>query len=321
VAWRSASAGLRRLRRMLEPGSLAARRAGRQAQLRRRRLTGAGMTVALVVIGLVAVVALAHGHPGVRHAGRLTVARRAQVKVKPPSLVAIGDANIRRLAQLGLPVYCGGRHGSEVAFTFDDGPGVYTHYAVKKLTEAHEQATFFVVGKSMDAWPGWLPKEVKLGAIGDHTYTHPVLTELSPSEITSEIERAKVKIEAASAQPVYLFRPPYGAHDPTVDRIVKQLGLLEIMWSVDSQDSLGADWAGIIRNVEAGLYPGAIIEMHENRGQTIRALTTLLPELQRQHMRSVSLPELFATDPPSVAQLRGGEAACGGPAPPALTGS
>jgi peptidoglycan/xylan/chitin deacetylase (PgdA/CDA1 family) len=207
-----------------------------------------------------------------------------------------------------------------VAFTFDDGPGVYTHYAVKKLTEAHERATFFVVGRSMDGWPGWLPKEVQLGAIGDHTYTHPVLTELSPPAITSEIERTKEKIEATIGQPVYLFRPPYGARGPTVDGIAKQLGLLEIMWSVDSGDSLGADWAGIIRNVKAGLYPGAIILMHENRGQTIRALTTLLPELHRRHLRSVSIPELFATDPPSVAQLRGGQAACGGGAHVGLTG-
>ncbi len=235
--------------------------------------------------------------------------------------VRLGDTNIQRLAALGLPVYCGGPHGNEVAFTFDDGPGVYTHYAVKKLTAAHERATFFVVGRSMDGWPGWLPKELKLGAVEDHTYTHPMLTELSPDEITSEIERTRQKIESTIDQPVYLFRPPYGARNHVVDGIAKQLGLLEIMWSVDSADSLGADWNGIIRNVEAGLYPGAIILMHENRGQTIRALTTLLPELQRRHLRSVSIPELFATDPPSATQVERGEAGCAGPAHAALTGS
>jgi hypothetical protein len=53
--------------------------------------------------------------------------------------------------------------------------------------------------------------------------------------------------------------------------------------------------------------------MHENRGQTIRALTTLLPVLHRRHLRSVSLPELFATDPPSLAQVRRGQQGCGSP--------
>ena len=229
------------------------------------------------------------------------------------SALPVGDDRIRRLARLGLPIYCGGPHGNAVAFTFDDGPGPYTHYAVKKLTQARERATFFVVGRSMDHFPGWLPWELRVAAIGDHTYTHPMLTGLAPAAIKSEISRTRAKIEDATGPPVYLFRPPYGARDATVDQTARQLGLLEILWTVDSGDSLGANWARIIHNVEAGLHPGAIILMHENRGQTIRALTTLLPELHRRHLRSVSLPELFATDPPSVAEVRRGQRGCSQP--------
>jgi peptidoglycan/xylan/chitin deacetylase (PgdA/CDA1 family) len=95
-----------------------------------------------------------------------------------------------------------------------------------------------------------------------------------------------------------------------VARIARRLGLLEVLWSVDSRDSLGANWAQIIQLVEAGLRPGAIVELHENRGQTIRALTTLLPYLHRRHLRSVSIPELLASDPPSLAQLRRGSFGC-----------
>jgi peptidoglycan/xylan/chitin deacetylase (PgdA/CDA1 family) len=301
---------------VLEPESPAAREAARRARIRRRRRIVGLTTFALAVIG-VAVVVIAAGGAAARRHKRPIAERRRNVPARsgPASafaaIDAVGDTNIQRLAALGLPIYCGGHRGNEVAFTFDDGPGVYTHYAIKKLAAAHERATFFVVGRSMDGWPGWLPKEVQLGAIGDHTYTHPVLPALSPADITSQIARTEQKIERTIGQSVYLFRPPYGAHNAIVDGIVKQLGLLEIMWSVDSGDSLGADWMGIIRNVEAGLYPGAIILMHENRGQTIHALTTLLPELRRRHLRSVSLPELFATDPPSAAQVRGGQAACG----------
>ncbi len=228
---------------------------------------------------------------------------------------------IRRLIALGLPIYCGGPHGNAVAFTFDDGPGVYTHYAVKKLTEANEQATFFVVGKEIVAWPGWLRREIRVAALGDHTYHHLDLEELPPAEVYDEIASTKLMIERDSGRPVYFFRPPYGAHDAVVDATVKRLGLLDMLWSVDSADSLGANYAGIIANVEQGLHPGAIIEMHENRGQTIRALTTLLPELRRRHMRSVSLLTLMATDPPSDAQVRRGEAACGQPSDVAGRGS
>jgi peptidoglycan/xylan/chitin deacetylase (PgdA/CDA1 family) len=197
-----------------------------------------------------------------------------------------------------------------VAFTFDDGPGPYTHYAIKKLTEAGERGTFFVVGKSIDAFPGWLPRELKVGTLADHSTTHPQLTALSPDGVRSQLATTKHKIESESGQSVSLWRPPYGARNATVDQIGQSLGMLEILWSTDSGDSLGAEWDGIIRNVEAGLHPGAIILMHENRGQTIRALTTLLPELHRRHLRSVSLPELFATDPPSVEQVKQGPHGC-----------
>ena len=277
--------------------------------------------LALVILAAVAVMALAHGG-GSSAAPRKPVAALAVHRAAPATtshatverplagLEARGDATIRRLATLGLPVYCAGPHGNEVAFTFDDGPGPYTHYAVKKLTQSHERATFFVVGRSMGFFPGWLPKELKVAAIGDHTLTHPVLPDLPQGQIATEIATTKREIQLQTGQPVLLFRPPYGAIDPTVLRTAEHLGLLPIMWTVDSADSLGANWAGIIRNVEAGLHPGSIILMHENRGQTIRALTTLLPELQRRHLRSVSLPELFATDPPSVAQVRRGPLGC-----------
>jgi peptidoglycan-N-acetylglucosamine deacetylase len=241
-------------------------------------------------------------------------AARAQRRLgRAPAPVPVASGEIRRLLALGLPIYCGGRRGNEVAFTFDDGPGPYTYLALKKLRQAHERATFFVVGKSINAYHGYLPRELKLAAIGDHTYTHPDLVALAPTQVLWQLRATAALIQAQSGERVELFRPPYEAHDPTVDRIARQLGLLEVLWSVDSRDWFGADLAQIIKNVEGGLRPGAIVLMHENHGQTIRALTTLLPALHRRHLRSVSVPELLAADPPSVAQVRRGLAGCGEP--------
>ena len=33
-----------------------------------------------------------------------------------------------------------------------------------------------------------------------------------------------------------LFRPPYGAHNPTVDKIVREMGYHMVLWNVDSED-------------------------------------------------------------------------------------
>jgi hypothetical protein len=52
--------------------------------------------------------------------------------------------------------------------------------------------------------------------------------------------------------------------------------------------------------------------MHENRGQTIRALKfNIIPALKRRHYKTVSLPELLALDPPTLKQLRAGPGGCG----------
>jgi peptidoglycan/xylan/chitin deacetylase (PgdA/CDA1 family) len=308
------------------PDHIVARRAESRARVRRRQTAALGTLLGALVAAIVIVIASSSGGRGGSGAGAGAGQQRPQpsasnqalstAPVTPAhrlsALEARGNATIRRLAALALPVYCGGHRGHELAFTFDDGPGVYTHYAVKKLTQSHERATFFVVGKSIEAWPGWLPRELKVATLGDHTFTHSDLLELSPAEVASELESNRQLIERESGQPVDLFRPPYGAQDAAVNQIAKRLGLLDIMWSMDSRDSLGANWSGIITNVESDLRPGAIILMHENRGQTIRALTTLLPVLRQRHLRSVSLPELFATDPPSPAQVRQGLSGCEG---------
>jgi peptidoglycan/xylan/chitin deacetylase (PgdA/CDA1 family) len=197
-----------------------------------------------------------------------------------------------------------------VALTFDDGPGPYTTLAIKKLREAHLRATFFLVGKSIRAYPGLARQEKPVAAVGDHTMTHPFLPGLSQAAMAQEIAGAKTLIEQAAGQPVGFFRPPYGARTPAIDAEARSLGLLEVLWTVDSADSLGANYAGIERNVVAGLHPGSIILMHENRGQTIRALPVIFAALARDHLRAVTLPELVSQDPPSLAQLRAGGTGC-----------
>ena len=251
-------------------------------------------------------------------------AGRTAVRATPPSVtVTLGPAVARdsrteaqlgavaRLAAYGLPLFCGGRSKRMVALTFDDGPGPYTRLAIAKLRKHHLRATFFLVGKQIRAFPGLAELEKRVGAVGDHTLTHPFLPALPRAEMVQEIAGAKALIEHVAAQPVVLFRPPYEGLTPAIEREVRALGMLVVLWNVDSGDSLGANYAGIERNVLAGLHPGSIILMHENRGQTIRALLTIFAALARDHLRAVTVPELLAQDPPSLAQLRAGGRGCG----------
>ncbi|HEY8303106.1 MAG TPA: polysaccharide deacetylase family protein [Solirubrobacteraceae bacterium] len=221
------------------------------------------------------------------------------------------SAQVRRLIALGKPIYCAAPKGDEVALTFDDGPGTYTRLAIAKLRKHGVKATFFVVGRNIQLLPQAIREERALGSVGDHTYTHPLLTALPTVQAESEVVRTQSALERASGEPVFLFRPPYGAHNAAIDRIAKAHNLLEILWTVDSADSLGASYAQIERNVIDGMRPGAIILMHENHGQTIRAMLSIFAALERKRLRAVSVPRLLTDDPPSDAQVRAGGSGCG----------
>jgi peptidoglycan/xylan/chitin deacetylase (PgdA/CDA1 family) len=94
--------------------------------------------------------------------------------------------------------------------------------------------------------------------------------------------------------------------------------MAEILWDVDSTDSRitpPASFHEVSARVRKHARPGSIVLMHENRGQTIRAMRAILPALARRHLKLVTVPELLAADPPSTAQLAKGIDGCAaGPA-------
>jgi peptidoglycan/xylan/chitin deacetylase (PgdA/CDA1 family) len=299
--------------------------------VRRRRIATA-LLVAIMLCALAVALGDAGGHGKGKtsartDAGRAGEGRAASSSSSTRSRAAGGAAasgataatgaedvetpEIQHLIALGKPIYCAAPHGDEVALTFDDGPGQYTYLALPKLRKHHIKATFFIVGRNIPLGPRYLRQERELGAVGDHTFTHPLLTALAPGEAQAQIARTQQAVAQTSGSRVFLFRPPYGARNATIDSIARAHGLLEIMWTVDSRDSLGANYAEIERNVIEGLRPGSIILMHENHGQTIRAMLGIFAAVQRKHLRTVSVPRLLSDDPPSDAQVQAGGAGCG----------
>jgi peptidoglycan/xylan/chitin deacetylase (PgdA/CDA1 family) len=300
---------------------LRARRASKARALRRRRAAAIAFAGALALAVAGIVVSSRSASPSATRssvagatfppvAGALGASPTRRRSAGGPAPSPTQLAAVERLARHGLPLFCGGPKRM-VALTFDDGPGVYTRLAIRKLRQNHLRATFFLVGKEITAYPGLARLEKPVAAMGDHTLTHPFLPGLAQPEVVQQIAGAKAMIEHATGEPVVLFRPPYEGRTPAIDREVQALGMLEILWNVDSGDSLGAEYAGIEHNVLAGLHPGSIILMHENRGQTIRALPTIFAALARDHLRAVTVPELVEQDPPSLAQLRAGGQGCG----------
>ncbi len=297
-----------------DPETLAARRAqARRRRVGRRRLGHISLGVSVVIGVLIAFVG-GGGHTPTRsgrnHVGRVSPGSAKRGLGSLTSLKAPGQAE-QQLMAMGRPVYCGGHRGRYVALTFDDGPGPYTHLALEELRAAHVRATFFLVGRNLAHHRDLLVRELTLGALGDHTYTHPYLPALPAASVTGELARTQDEITALTGQRPELFRPPFGARSSAIDRQAQHRGMIEVLWNVDSADALGAEKNRIATNVIAGLQPGSIILMHENRGQTIVALRRrILPTLRRRHLQAVTVPELLTLDPPLPAQLRAGGRGC-----------
>jgi peptidoglycan/xylan/chitin deacetylase (PgdA/CDA1 family) len=194
-----------------------------------------------------------------------------------------------------------------VALTFDDGPGILSPEAITQLRRFGYPATFFLVGKliGLPEFDGVIRDEAQLGAaFGDHTWNHVTMTNATPAELASEVGRTRRAVAAATHQPVRLFRPPLGLHDATLDAYVQSLGMLEILWSIDSGDSQGANADQIYRTVKENLSPGDIILLHDNRGTTENALPRILELIRAQGYTPVTIPQLLTMDPPSNAQVR-----------------
>lgn len=123
--------------------------------------------------------------------------------------------------------------------TFDDGPHpTLTPKLLDCLKDHNAKGVFFVLGERVAAKGG---KDIVRRAfdeghrIGNHTYSHPVLTKISAEKVRDEIKRTEDLI-AEFLTDHKLFRPPYGAHNATVDNVVREMGYHMLLWQVDSED-------------------------------------------------------------------------------------
>jgi peptidoglycan-N-acetylglucosamine deacetylase len=192
----------------------------------------------------------------------------------------------------------------EVALTFDDGPSpVYTRQILSILQRWGVHATFFVVGRHAQLYPDVVRAEWQAGdAIGNHTYTHAYLPGLTGGEIASQLSVTSADLRAITGDRcLWLFRPPYGAVNALVPAIARQQGLTTIQWDVEAQDWLRPGSQVIAQRIITGMYPGAIILLHDSapdnengdRSQTVAALPIILAAMRAQGLRPVTLPTLL----------------------------
>lgn len=177
-----------------------------------------------------------------------------------------------------------------VALTFDDGPGRYTMTLLKALEKYNAKATFFLVGQNISSYPSTIKKMYNIGCeLGNHTYDHSRLTNLSTSQIQSQISRTNSAIRSVTGHNATVMRPPYGSYN---SRVLSAVGMPALFWSIDTRDWETLSVSSSVSHVKRNVRDGSIILMHDIYSSSVQAAAELIPWLQQQGYQLVTVSEM-----------------------------
>jgi peptidoglycan/xylan/chitin deacetylase (PgdA/CDA1 family) len=192
----------------------------------------------------------------------------------------------------------------KLALTYDDGPNdPHTLRLLEVLAKHDVHATFFMVGRYVRQRPDIAREVAKAGhTVGNHTYTHPLLTLKSGQEVRKELTDTRAALEDAIGEHSNLFRPPFGGRRPAVLRIVRELGLRPVMWSVTGYDWNAPPAAAIEQKCSKQIHGGNVILLHDgghknmgaDRSQTVLATDRLISRYKAEGYEFVTIPEMIA---------------------------
>jgi peptidoglycan-N-acetylmuramic acid deacetylase len=187
-----------------------------------------------------------------------------------------------------------------IALTLDAGASIEPLPSIlETLRQKDVRCTFFLTGIALRQ-PGaqdLLRQMVVDGhEFGNHSDTHPNFTELTDEQMGLElakVEDAVLAVTGHSTKPY--FRPPFGARDDRVRRVVAENGYLNIYWTYDVRDWTEDRTAEEIYSLAVGRATnGAIVVMHVGAWETADMLPAIIDELRLRGYRLVTLSELLS---------------------------
>lgn len=200
----------------------------------------------------------------------------------------------------------------KVALTFDDGPSIWTAPILDLLAENEAKATFFITGcniRNRNDADLCARMTAEGHEVGNHTMTHPDLTDMNYEQIKGELGCANLIIAASSDEMPVLFRPPYLKLNNDVSRAARELGLKTVGCDIIPGDWQEPSSQRIAEHVMDEVKDGSIVLLHDGRpyGQpshadggslhsrqpTVDAVAMLLPALKDRGFECVTVSELW----------------------------
>lgn len=195
-------------------------------------------------------------------------------------------------------------NGTNLALTVDDGAdadvvGAYIKFA----QDTGARFTFFVTAgySSWTTHRDALRPLVDSGQIqlGNHTWNHPALTKLSAAAVADQLARTKTFLHntfGVDGTPFY--RPPYGYHDATVDRVAADHGYtVPTMWYGSLSDSSIITPDYLVKMARQYFNPQAIVIGHANHPAVMQCYNQMTDIIKQRNLSMVTLNDV--TLPPA----------------------
>lgn len=194
-----------------------------------------------------------------------------------------------------IPIYCVQTDKKQVAISFDAAWGnEQTEALLKILSDKNVKSTFFLVGDWADKFPDSVKAIANAGHdVGNHSDTHPYMTQLSDEEKIKELKNGNAKIKELTGTAPTLFRPPYGDYNNAVVKAVKSENMYCVQWDVDSLDWKDPTPRQMIERITSKIAPGSIILMHNGAKNTPEALPLIIDAVREMGYEFVPISQLL----------------------------
>ncbi|WP_129843682.1 polysaccharide deacetylase family protein [Streptomyces sp. RFCAC02] len=169
-----------------------------------------------------------------------------------------------------------------IALTFDDGPNPRdTPDLLRVLREHGARAVFCLWGDHVRTHPEIVREIVREGhQLGNHSMHHDDMSAWSPERVRADLLEADAAIrEAAPGAGVPWFRAPFG-HWGRSAEVAAGLGMRPLGWRLAIGDWDPPGTGELVRRLEEGLTPGAVVVLHDgggDRSQTVAAVDRIIP--------------------------------------------
>src|SRR5579859_8104674 len=211
----------------------------------------------------------------------------------------------------------------KIAISFDDGPDPeWTPKILDVLKKKNATATFFLIGIQSEKFPGVAKQVFDDGnTIGNHTFTHPDVTNASTGYMKFELNLAERLYASQFGVRTVLFRPPYAIDEEpdTADQvrpleIPQETGYITVGNRIDPND-----WSEhphrsaeqITDYVLAHLPPcriedlrcGNVVLLHDgggDRSETVRALPMIIDGIRVKGYEIAPVYELLGMQKANV---------------------